>query len=271
MSEVRGGEKGAGRAPEVTAELRKLAHTLDTDPARMEPFAGLPGDDIRTLRKQINEALFQADKHYFSRVATLARTVPTGVTAKITEVVLPPLIAARTAELIEPRKAAEMVGKISVDYMARVATYLDASRAPEVIAAIPTDKIAAVGAELAARKEWIVIGGFVSVVTPEALAASVAEYDGEALLRIGFVLEDLSRMDTIGSLLSETQIDQLLAAAPRSGLWVELRDLLAHLADERRARLAARLAAAAAPLRQAYADAVADGSLDAESAAHLGL
>jgi hypothetical protein len=255
--------------PQATAELRKLAHALDVQPDRLEMVAGLPADDLRTLRKQVGEALFQADRHYFVRVAALSKTVPGAVAAKITEVVLPPLIAARTSELLEPRRAADLVGRLSAKYLADVSTYMDASRAPEVVAAIPAPQVAAVAAELARRKEWIVIGGFVAQVSPAALAASVAEFDGEQLLRIGFVLDDMSRLDDIGGLLSDAQIDQLLAAAGDFALWPEMQDLVEHLAPARVARLAARYAAAENSVRAKFEKAVKSGDLAKDALARF--
>lgn len=256
-------------SPRATAELRKLAHALDVEPERLDMVAGLPPDDLRALRTQVGEALFRADKHYFARMAALTRSVPGAVSAKLTEAVLPPLIAARTAELLEPRRAVELVGRISDTYLADVSAYLDAARVPELVAAMPAPRIAAVAAELARRREWIVIGGFVAEVTPEALAASVAEFTGEQLLRIGFVLDDPARLDDIGGLLTDAQLDELLAATPQSGLWLELRELLAHLSPSRIDRLAQRYAAADASVRAAYEAAAQAGDLTATELAAL--
>jgi hypothetical protein len=249
------------RSAQATAELRKLAHALDVEPDRLNSVAGLPADDIRTLRKQVGEALFQADKHYFARVAALSKAIPGSVAAKLTEVVLPPLIAARTAELLEPRRAADLVGRISAKYLADVSLYMDASRAPEVIAAIPTARIASVGAELARRKEWVVIGGFVAQVSQEALAASVAQFDGEQLLRIGFVLDDVTRLDDIGTMLTDVQIDEMLAAAGEFGLWTEIQELCEHLAPERIARMAGRYAVADKSVQAPFEAAAKSGDL----------
>jgi hypothetical protein len=250
-------------SPQVTAELRKLAHALDVPPDRLDLLAGLPADDLRTLRKQVGEALFQADRHYLVRVAALSKAVPGAVAAKMTEAVLPPLIAARTAELLEPHRAADLVGRISEKYLADVSRYMDAGRAPDVVAAIPAARVASVAAELARREEWIVIGSFVAQVTDEALAASVARFDGEQLLRIGFVLDDLTRLDDIVGMLTDEQIDQMLAAAGESGLWQELQELIENLAPERVARLAERYGAADESVRASFEKAAKAGELDA--------
>jgi hypothetical protein len=251
---------------DTTAELRKLAHALGVDGSRLAMLEGVAPQDLHDFRKQIAEALFQADKHFFARIAALSRAVPGAVAAKLTEAVLPPVLAARTAELIEPKKAADLVGRISDRYLADVSVALDASRCPEVIRSIPPERIATVGAELAKRKEWVVIGSFVAVVTDEALQATVARFSGEELLRISLVLEDLSRLDQIVTMTSEAQTDQLLAAAADLGLWVEMAELLEHVGEAGAARLKQRYQAA----DQSVRDAFGHGDLAPEDLAKLG-
>jgi hypothetical protein len=256
-------------SPQVQAELRKLAHALDVPPERVELLAGLPAEDLRTLRRQVGEAMFQADRHYLVRVAALSKAIPVPLAVKLTELVLPPLVAARTAELLEPHRAAHLVGRISEKYLADVSRYMDAARAPEVVAAIPPDRVADVAGELAKREEWVVIGSFVSHVSEEALAASVARYDGEQLLRIGFVLDDVSRLDDIGGMLTDAQIDAILTAAAELGLWLELEELLENLSPARLARLAEAYAALDSSVRSGYEAAAQAGDLDAADLAKL--
>jgi hypothetical protein len=254
--------------PRVVVELRKLARVLDVDEARLEFLAGVPEADLRTLRRQAGEALFQADRPSLLRVAALSKSIPAAVAAKLSEAVLPPLIAARTAELLEPHKAAELVSRISPKYLADVSVYIDAARAPEVIAAIPASRVGEVAAELARREEWIVIGSFVAQVDEEALAASVAQFDGEQLLRIGFVLDDLTRLDHIGGMLTDRQLDELLAAAAEDGLWQELAELVANLSEPRLARLAEHYAALP-ELHERYEQSSAAGDLPHDVLAKL--
>ena len=254
--------------PDARAELRRLAHTLDVDESALAMLEQVPADDLRLLRAQIGEAMFQADKAHFTRVAALSKTVPVAVTAKLTEAALPPLLAARTAELLEPARAADMVARIGDRYLADVSAVMDPARAPEVVAAIPPERVATVGLELARRGEWVAMGAFVSHISLAALRVSIARYDGEQLLRLGFALDDSSRLDTIGELLSDAQVDDVLAAAAEHGLWAELAELVEQLTDDRRARLAARYAAAPA-LHAAYAAAVESGALDKAAFARL--
>lgn len=251
-----------GRA---AAELRKLAHALDVPTERVVMLAELPADDLRVLRRQLHEAMFEADRPALVRLAALTKAVPPAVAAKLAQTVLPPLLAARTAELLEPHRAAQLVGRLSPAYLADVSRCMDAERAPEVIAAIPAEQVAAVAAELARREEWVVIGSFVAQVSQAALAASVARFSGEQLLRIGFVLDDVSRLDEIGALLSDAQVDGLLVAAGSLGLWRELAELMAHLSPARIARLAERYARLDPAVRDAYEAAAASGRVDLDA------
>ena len=253
------------------AELQKLAHQTGVGVDEVEFLGSVPPEDLRALRAQLGEALFQADKHYFVKVAALSKNIPAPIAAKVTEFALPPLIAARVAELLDPAKAVDLVGRISGKYLAQVAAAMDPTRSPHIIEKIPPEKVAMVGRELAAKGEWVVIGGFVSTVTNAGLRASVEVFSGEELLRIGFVLDDTARLDEITGMLSDTQVDDLLAAAEEHGLWPELDELVANLSPGQAARLAERLADAAASVRDAISAATASGLLTAANAAKLGI
>jgi MgtE-like protein len=251
------------------AERRKLAHTLGVEPDRLSMLDDIPADDLRTLRQQVGEALFRADRHHFVRIAALSKAVPAAVAAKLTEATLPPLLAARTAELLEPARAVEMVDRLSDRYSADVAAALDASRAADVVAAIPAQKVGRVAEHLARRQDWVVMGGFVTHVNEVALRAAVAKLDGNELLRISFVLEDMSRLDPIGEMLTDTQLDELLAAAAEHELWRELGALIDNLASERVARLAERYEFLEPEGRARYDAAAAAGHLPASALAAL--
>lgn len=226
------------------AELAKLAHQLGVDAEDVAFLDAVPAADLRTLRTAIGEALFQSDRHHFSRMVALARAVPVPLAARISVLALPPLLAARSAELFEPDKAVELVGRLPVDYLTAVSSAMDPARSPEVIAAMPPDTVAAVGRRLAERREWVVMGAFVSHVGADALATTVRELTGEQLLHVGYVLDDLDRVGEITDALADGQLDDVLAAAAELELWAELDQLLGALDAERAGRLARRCAAA---------------------------
>ena len=234
----------------------------------MAKLTGVPAADLRRLRAQIADALFEADKPHFAKMAALSKAVPVAVAAKITQLALPPLLAARTAELIDPGRAVDMVARMSDTYLADVSAAMDPSRAPEIIAQLPPERVAKVGRELARREEWVVIGGFVGHVSDAALAGTVRAFDGEQLLRIGFVLDDKTRLNDISPLLTHAQLNELLAAAAR-GLWIEFDDLLTNLDALSSARIRACFAAAPAEVEAAIRAGAASGELSAASMAKL--
>lgn len=234
----------------MNPELIKLGHVLGVAPERLSALADVPAQDLRTLRRQVGEALFRADRQHFVKVAALSKAVPTAIAAKLTEHALPPLLAARTAELLDPQRAGELVKRLPDAYLADVAVVMDPARSPEVIAMIAAERVARVAVELARRGHWVVIGGFVSHVSHDGLVASVRRFDGEQLLRISFVLDELSRLDEIAAALSEAQLDHLLAAAVDHDMWTELEALFANVGAPARERLAAQLAAAPDAVRE---------------------
>jgi hypothetical protein len=225
----------------------------------------VPAEDLRTLRQQVAEALFQADRHHFVRIAALSKAVPVAVAAKLTQATLPPLLAARTAELLDPARAVEMVARLSDSYLADVAAAMDAARAVDVVAAIPPDKVSRVARELARRGEWVVMGSFVAHVSNAALREAVRILNGNQLLRISFVLDDLSRLDPIGEMLTDRQLDEVLAAAARHELWPELGDLIGNLPPQRASRLAERYRELDADLQRRFAEAASAGQFDSSA------
>jgi hypothetical protein len=154
-------------------------------------------------------------------------------------------------------------------YSADVAAAMDAVRAAAVVAAIPPAKVIRVARELARRREWVVMGGFVAHVGDAALCAAVAALDGEQILRISFVLDDLNRLDPIGTMLTDRQVDEMLAAAARHGLWRELGDLLDNVAPERVARFADRFTELDPEVRAQFDDAAATGRFEPQALAAL--
>jgi hypothetical protein len=155
----------------------------------------------------------------------------------------------------------ELVGRLSQGYLADVAAAMDAGRAATVVQSMPPAVVAGVGTELARRAEWAVLGGFVAHVSEPALRASVAELTGEQLLRIGFMLEDLGRLDLIGAMLTDAQVDAMLVAAAEHGLWRELDELVANLSAQRGTRFAERLASLPAELTEKFRGAHDAGKL----------
>ena len=226
--------------PRVRAELEKLARALkleDTDD--LEDLVALGADDIRALRHAVTDMLLEADLHHFHRVAALARKIPSKIAARLAEDALGPLLAARVAGLIDIGLAHDITRRLSSGFLADTAIELDPRQAHEVIARLPADLIAASAAELDARGEHIAMSMFVGHLSEEALAAVLDVLSPDALLRVGFLIEEPDRLDEIVALIPDECLADMARVAADEDRWDEVDGITAHLGPEQRARVAA--------------------------------
>jgi len=217
------------------AEILKLARLLQRDPDSLSYLESVPEDDLRALRDQVTERLFNAQGQTLSRLAAASKLLPTGLVATIGERAFGALLCARVAGLLEPSRAADVAAKLPTPFLADVAIELDPRRANEVIGQIPAARVAEVAGELAARGEYVTLGRFVGQVTPEALTATLKRLSDEDVLRTGFVLEDKAGLEELAELLGDERLGSLVDVAERADLEEEGRELLSHLSAARRA------------------------------------
>jgi hypothetical protein len=236
---------------DTDAEVAALARVLDADPEELGFLAGLPRADLRRLRTQAGDALFAQDEHQFHRLAALTASVPAALAATIAHHAIPPLLAGMTAQVLDPTKASAMVARLPVPYLCDVAIAMNPDRAAPIVARIAPEQVAAVAVELARRREWVVIGGFVAHVSSAALAASVAVFSGRDLLHLSHHLDDRRRVDEITEQLSDSQLDDMISAAAYEDRWPLLATVYANAGAAHVARLRARFAAAPAAIREA--------------------
>lgn len=225
-------------------ELLKLARTLSTSPDQLDFLAGLDAESLRRLREQISDGMFAAHRHQFHKLAALSSSVPGALAAKITESAMTPLVSARTAEVLAPDRAADMMQRLSRDYVVEIAVRMDAGRARDLLAGLPADDVAEIAVALAGRAEWVVMGAMMSYVNEDALSASVARLSAEQLLRIGYVVEDPSRVAAVVDHLDDAGVSDLVTATIEACLWSEADVVLGALREDQRERVLAVLDAA---------------------------
>jgi hypothetical protein len=138
---------------EVRAEILKLARLLRREPAQLEYLAEVPSPDIRALREEITEVLFNAHGPALARLAAGSKILPVGLVAMLGERVFGPVLSARIAGLLEPGRAVEMAARLPTPFLAEVAIDIDPRRASQVIARIPAGQVAAITRELIGRQE----------------------------------------------------------------------------------------------------------------------
>ena len=227
----------AVEAVQGRAEILKLARMLDCEPDELAYLEGVKVGELRALRAQIVERLWNDDNAVLSRIADASKLLPVPIIATIAQRAFGPQIAARLTVLIEPSRAVEVAGRLPIDFLADIAVELDPRRAGTVLVALEPARIGAITRVLVERGEDVTMGGFVGHLRDDAIRAALEEMDDATLLRVGFVLEDKGRLPRLVSLLPEQRVRGLIAAAAEAHLWVEALDLLGRLSAKQRAMI----------------------------------
>jgi hypothetical protein len=221
-------------------QIVRIARLLATDPGEIQGLDDVPDADLRALHDQISESYFAAGREGFSKVVGLSRVLPTSVAGKLAERFLPPVFGARTAELLEPAKAADLVTKISVRYLADLSIALDPTRARPVVRAIPPSRVGEVAAELFRRHEYVAMAEFAGTVTPQALAAAIEAADGQDLLEIIGLIAWNDDIERVFTRLPGPKVDAVLAVVIDGERWDEGNHVLARLPAAARERASVR-------------------------------
>jgi hypothetical protein len=223
------------------AETQRLARVLGVDPDELEFLQAAPVEVLAELRNDVLDRLLEHSREQFERAVALGDKIPRSLAATLAEHAMGPVLGGRAAALLQADMAVELVKRLPPAFLADVATHVDLRHVGPLVGGIPTDKMEAVGRVLREREEWIVLSAFVGHVPLEKLEQLLAVFDSEALLRGGFVLEDVSRLDTVVALLPEARIAELVDAAHDMALWPEAFALTSHLGPEQAERVLAAI------------------------------
>lgn len=224
-------------ALDTRAEIIKLARLLGLDPEQLGYLEFAPADDIRQLRDQVTDVLFDRDAARLGRLAAAAKLIPAPLAATIAQRALGPVLCARLASLADPGKAVDTAKRLPSPFLADVAVEVDPRRAKDVIARVPAKLVAEVATELDRRGELVTMGRFVGYVGDDAIVAAIAGVGDKSLLHIAFTMEGKERLDHMLSLLPPDRLPGVITAAEQDGLWPEALDLLSHVSPERRGAL----------------------------------
>jgi hypothetical protein len=226
---------------EQRVELLRLARVLNVEPDALDFLDGAAADDLRAFRTAVMDRLLERREEQFRRAAALADRVPVALAAKLAQHAVGPVLSARIAALHAPERAAELARRLPPDFLADVAVHLDLRRVAPLLERIAPETMAASGEHLRERGEWMVLAAFVGHVREEVLREQIGDFDGEALLRTGYLIEDDARLDELLARVDDARLDEVLAAAGRHGLWPEAIALSGRVGDEQRARIGAAL------------------------------
>jgi hypothetical protein len=178
------------RAHEARAEVLRLAHVLGADPDQLAALEAVPPADVRRLREQCADALFQAGHEAFRRAAAVAEKLPGPLVAQLAQRALGAALSARTAAVLDGDRAVDLARRLPPDFLAEIAVHLDLRKLSGVVARVEPERVAGVARELARREEWVVMAALVDHLSDGGLDAALGTLDDEAILATGFLLED---------------------------------------------------------------------------------
>jgi hypothetical protein len=222
---------------DVHAEITKLARALEVEPDELEYLEAVTPETVRELRYAVADAMFEAGRPHFARIAAAAKVMPGGIGSKLAQHALGPLLGARAAVMLHPDQARDLAKRLPSAFLADVAIHIDVRHAGDIIAAAPADRIAKTAAELDRRKEFVAMAGFVGSLTDEALELTLPLLSDDAMLRTGFLLEHPERLDVIVAQLPDERLVAMAEIASDEGRIGELVSIVDHLGAEQRQRV----------------------------------
>ncbi|GAB7071190.1 hypothetical protein JCM12141A_54790 [Mycolicibacterium hodleri] len=165
-------------------ELVAIGRLLGVEVDELHGLDGVSDDDLSVLHGQIARRLSADKRRRFARVAALSQSIPGPIAGRLAEKFLPPAGGALVAELLEPAKARDLVGRVSVSYLGDLAIALDPVRAHDVVRAIPAARVGEVAQELFSRAEYAAMARFVGAVEVDALFATLGVATPHDLLAV---------------------------------------------------------------------------------------
>lgn len=227
-------------APEEQAERAKLARLLGlSGPEDLACLDGVPAAEVRAYREQTTELLFDAVAGSMRGLADASRLLPAKTLAAIAHRALGPLVCGRLASLIDPGRAADVAGRLPVDFLAQVAAEVDPRRVAGILQAIDPETIVAAALQMVADGEDVAMGRFVAHLDRRALHGCIEAFDDATLIRVAFVLDDKAGLDDVFTLVDDERARGLPDAAAAAGLEGELANVEGHLTGAQHARMQA--------------------------------
>jgi hypothetical protein len=219
---------------DTSAELVKLGQLLGVPSAELSFLESLPLTTLIKVRALTTDKLFNDGRKLFQKLASASKLMPAGVTATIGEKIFGAMLCARIASEMPYKRAVELADKMTIPFLAQVTLELDPRRVKDIIQNIPLAKLRAVATELLAQKHYIVMGGFVGYMLPAQLKIILQDVSSEeALLHIGFFIENKHQLSDIIRLLAKERLHKLIGyLQTHEELWPEALALMIHLEDD---------------------------------------
>lgn len=226
-------------------EITKLAHEIGVPEHELAFLVDSEPEHLRDLRSAATAAIFARNESRVKLLASVSRTLPAAVSAKIAQHALGPLLSARVAAALEPKDAAKLAKQLDGSFLAELASSLDPNRTAPILRLLPDDLLVSVGRRILVSGDYPTLGRLISVV-PAGVAVQIAA-GGSALdvLQVALYADDKTATDAIVRTLSDAVLRQVVVAATEEELYEAAVSLLLTLSPESSARVVAQAGAVA--------------------------
>ncbi|MGB1580856.1 MAG: hypothetical protein ACPHER_05045, partial [Nevskiales bacterium] len=222
------------------AENIKLARQLQVGPETLGFLSPLNDVELRNLREDLSDAMFDEARPHFERAAAATKLLPNKLIAEIAERIVGPLLSARIVGLLNPETALDITLRTSDAFIADAAALLEPKSASALIKRVPVARVERVAQVMIDRQEYVTMGRFVDHVDHEVVAEVInAIEDDEALLRTAFFVESKAVFNDLLHHVPPERIKNMavLAGEGDHDLWAEALALTTHMDDEWKGRI----------------------------------
>jgi hypothetical protein len=224
------------------AEIVRLARALGVHEKQLEFLEAADEAALRELRLVLSDRLFELASVGLRKAASLASKIPAALAAKLAEHALGPVLSGRIVPLLDTGAIGDIAQRMPAHFLASAAVHLDLRHAAPLIDAVPHGKLEEAGAELARRREYVVLAAFVGHIDEEVLRGLLRVFSAETLLRAAFLVEEPDRIDSLIAHLDDDRLADLLGAAREHDLWEQAFAVFTDLGRKQSARVVSTLA-----------------------------
>lgn len=193
----------------LSPQIGRIARLLHLDPTEIQGLEDISDADLRIFHDQISHTLFAEGQERFAAVAGLSKLIPGPLAGVLAEKFVPPVLAARVSEVLDPAKARDLIGRVSIQYLADIALALDPVKSKPVVQQLPPAPIGKVAKELFGRKEYATMAEFVGTVTVDALFAAFEVATPHDLLTVVPLLEWNDNLDKVVAELPHRKVTEI--------------------------------------------------------------
>jgi hypothetical protein len=223
---------------ETETALAKLARVLGVDTLEIEFLAELDIAELRDLRWQIDDRRHAVDAKRLSSVIAASKMVPPALAANIGEKWFGPVLCARLVGLIEPKRGAQYVRHLNVEFMADITARTDPRVVGDLVVELSLPDMQAIATTLLERGDHLTLSHFVGYLLPQVVVDILGAIDDNAaVVRIARYVEDLASLSPVVALLPDDRLVALVSAIDREDLWPSALHLFSQLSPDQVARV----------------------------------